>query len=307
MNLVNHEVFVGVDGGGSKTKVMVVDAKGKVISEALGGPSSYRSIGFSQAVETVTKTIQEALNQTTNPLAGIFAGLGDIVGQDDKNRFAASLKQALQVDCPITVENDVYAAFYGALDKNSGVIIILGTGSVAFGIDEDGNTHRSGGYTFKEGDPGSAYDLGKHALSCIGKALDGRITMTPLIRALMETLHVHNRETATVMYETMFDRRRETAQLAQLVTAFADQGDEHAKDICDQAARAAAEMVFAVDRNLRLDNYELGVIGSLGNANTYYKMQFENALRNHHKPWVVHAPKLDPALGAARRAKQVFM
>lgn len=305
--MINHEVFVGVDGGGSKTKVMVVDAKGEIVSEALGGPSSYRSIGFSQAVETVAKTILEALNQTTNSLAGIFAGLGDIVGQDDKVRFAASLKEALQVDCPITVENDVYAAFYGALDRNSGVIIILGTGSVAFGIDETGNTHRSGGYTFKEGDPGSAYDLGKQALSCIGKALDGRITMTPFIRALMEKLHVHDRETATVMYEIMFDRRRETAQLAQLVTAFADQGDEHAMRICNKGAANAAEMVFAVDRNLNLDNHELGVIGSLGNANTYYKIQFENALKHHHRPWVIHAPKVDPALGAARHAKQVFL
>ncbi len=298
-------MYVGIDGGGNKTRVVILDDDKQLLAVREGGPSNVRTVNLKESIDNIQHTLQNALSKVKDksPIKSVFIGLGDISSEDDEALIESELaKLPALKDAKIKAQNNVYSAFTGALEGREGIIVIIGTGSVAFGVNDQKESHRCGGYSFKEGDLGSAYDLGKQALSYLGKALDGRIETTPFIKDLKTSLEVHSFNDAVLLYDDLYLMRAKVARIARLVTKYADLKDPYALQICEEATDELALMVEGVYKHLSLKNLELGVVGSLGNANTIFKMMFDYKVKKIDRNFVIHPALKDPAYGAALKA-----
>ncbi len=301
-------MFFGIDGGGTKTKAMLTDENLNVLAESVSGPSSIRTVPIEESIANITSCLNDCLEEKPDAdIKSVFAGLGDVAGAEDGRMVASHLcKIPALKDATITVKNDVYNAHAGALDGESGIAIIIGTGSVAFGVDEKGMSHRAGGYSYKEGDYSSAYGLGKQALSLIGKAMDNRAPSTPLTDELIEKLNIRSFPDAVKVYDTYHTKRTEVAKLAKIVTKHAANGDTNALGIIDYATDELALMIKAIDRTLNLKNKAIGIIGSLGNADTPLKKSFIKKIKAYNASYRIFKAKKDPVHGSCVLARQAL-
>ena len=291
--------YLGIDGGGTKTAFTVIDDESHVVYEKMAGPSSIDTVDY-----LVTKaTIITALNDIKYPLTGIFAGIGGVISEEDKNEIEDILATSKTLINPkmVKADNDVINALYGSLNGEDGIVIIAGTGSVAYGK-KAGKTFRSGGYGYQEGDLGSAYDLGHKALQHLGKVLDKREKMSMLAQNLMKAIEVY--DTISFTKYVVSSSRTMVASLAKIVTST---NDLVSKRIIIKATKEVALMVKAVFKTLKFDSkVKYSIIGSLGNADGIYK---ENLLKNINKisPNLEYTPKINEAtLGSALVAKSLF-
>jgi len=300
-------MYIGIDGGGTKTKVMLADENLEILFEAESGPSSIRTVAFDMSIHNIQQGIESCLEKHPGvAIEGVFAGLGDVTGEDDGRRVAERLREIKGLEsASITVRNDVYNAHAGALEGEAGIALIIGTGSVAFGVDGHQKSHRAGGYSYKEGDLGSAYGLGSQALSVLGKALDGRVEKSPLIDTLVEHFAIRNFMDMVDMYDEYHTRRTDVARLAKYVTKHAGEGDENAVAIIETATDEMMLMIKAVDQALDLDKKQIGIIGSLGNADTYYRKRLIEKIHDYDKAYTVFEARRDPAYGACVLAKKL--
>ena len=293
-------MIIGVDGGGTKTKVLVTDRRLNPLAEALSGPSSIRTVPFETAIGNILSALETCWETLgPEPVEALFAGLGDVAGEVDGETVIRALRSHPRLkECPMGVQNDVSNAHAGALDGKPGIALIVGTGSVAFGVDESGKTHRSGGYSYKEGDFGSAYGLGKQALSLLGKAWDRRVDPSPLTEALREHFAIGSFMDLVALYDRLHTERTEIASLAPFVTRFAARNDPNAMAILDFSTDEILQMIRAVDRSLSLSNREIGVIGSLGNADTPYRDMLFRKVAAFDSRYAMFPAKKDPVFGS---------
>ncbi|MCY3412245.1 MAG: hypothetical protein INQ03_11480 [Candidatus Heimdallarchaeota archaeon] len=297
--------YLGIDGGGTKTRAVIVDHTGNVMGTGESGPSSIDTVSLDISRENILQSIINTGVNTSTKLSGIFAGLGGVVSETDKKKVINLISSMKICDCigSIHVENDAFAAMYGGLAlANEGISIIIGTGSVAFGINEKGDTWRSGGYGYKEGDPGSSYYLGRQLLKYVAKVLDGRIEPSAMLVEVCQELRISDANTFITKLDELHDDRTQTAQLARYVTKFAT--DPVAKHIIDTATDELALMVYAVYTHLNIKQKKLAIIGSLGNESVFCEV-FTQKIHTIHPEFEVFRAILDPALGSALRALQL--
>ncbi len=295
--------ILGVDGGGTKTKVSLITDLGVYIGSAISGPSSIDTVSSEISLKNIQDGLQQILRENDIEdirISSVFAGLGGISSEEDKslvNSYLHKIKNCTR-ETVIHSENDIYNAFAGGTMGKPSIAIVIGTGSVAFGIDEEENSFRSGGYSYKEGDPGSSYDLGRKTLKTLAKVLDNRYPTSLFIEEVKKELSVHTFSEAVKMFDEFYEDRTLTASLSKLVTLHADMGDIHALKIVEEATDDLALMVQAVNNSINLSNKELAIIGSLGNANTIFKKKFIEKVLKIDKTFIIHESLLDPSIGA---------
>lgn len=298
-------MYIGIDGGGTKTKTMLVDSDMTILHTEETGPSSIRTVPIEESLKNIHGGIDACIQHADGPIEGVFAGLGDVAGEEDSAYMVRRLKEHPDLKTSVIhVKNDVYNAHTGALDGNHGIAVILGTGSVAFGKDKDGNTHRAGGYSYKEGDYGSAYGLGSLALQTLGKAFDNRIDASPFTDALLKHFGITSFFDMVNMYDEYHTKRTDVAKLAPMVTGYAAKGDKNALDIVEKATDEVMLMIKAIDRSLTITNKEVAIIGSLGQSKTVYTKRLYEKIHSYDSEYDVFNAKKDPAYGAALLARQ---
>lgn len=178
--------YLGIDGGGTKTTCAVGD-EAHLLATAASGPSNIVRVGESQARESLLQAVQQACSAsglTPQQIAGTCVG-GSGAGHPE---LAAVVRDILSeiLSSPIDVVGDNQIALEAAFDTGPGVIVIAGTGSIAYGRDQQGRTVRAGGWGFAIGDEGSAQWIGRTAVNLLLRAsdrIDG-IAETSLAKAL---------------------------------------------------------------------------------------------------------------------------
>ncbi len=263
--------FIGVDGGGTKTAFMLADESGKVVAEHTGPTSHYLQCGFDGLTEII-KTGKDALLTE----AGISdpdiefaflgcAGYGDV--QSDCPLVEKSVHDALGA-IPFKVGNDSDNALAGALDGESGINIIAGTGSMASGYNEKtGEILRCGGWHHAIGsDEGSAYWFAWHILKEFTRQSDGRDEKTPLYDAVKNRLEIGEDDSEVitrVVDEWNLDRTK-VASLCTLMPDLYDSGDAHAIRIVGLAAVELSDMASALRRRLGFSEGETVKVSGTG-------------------------------------------
>ena len=164
--------YLGIDGGGTKTTSAVGD-ESKLLASATAGPSNIVRVGEVQARESLHQSVRQACAAAgiTPPQVAHTCVGGSGAARPE---LAAIVRRALAEILPIPIEvvGDMQIALEAAFDTGPGVVVIAGTGSIAYGRDRRGNTARAGGWGFAIGDEGSAHWIGRTAVNAVLRAAD---------------------------------------------------------------------------------------------------------------------------------------
>lgn len=294
-------LFLGIDGGGTKTKVSIINAKKQLVYEGLSGPSSLDTVNH----KTTLRAFQDALipffeKQPNTVFKGVSAGLGGVSKVSDKTQLKniISLIPGVTNKTNITAGSDMENALSSGLFEYEGMVLIVGTGSVAYGKNKKGEIHKAGGLGYKEGDLGSAYDLGLKTIQAASKALDDRYETTAFTKEVIQVLNLKEPNDVIDFMELYRENRTFIASLAPIVTKHADLGDAYAMMICDNAVDELVLAVCAVHRRLQYEHPQLVIVGTLGNETHYFKKTLHKKLIESIPVLEITAPKIDPSLAA---------
>jgi N-acetylglucosamine kinase-like BadF-type ATPase len=299
---MEKKFFLGIDGGGTKTELVLLDESKILVSRAVGTASSIDTVSLSDSIKAVQKTF-DALQKNVR-VSAIFASLGGMTNGLDTQKYADALRSLsfIEDNAIILVQSDVYAALASGKGVLEGMTLILGTGSVCFGIHK-GKTWRAGGFHFKEGDAGSAFDLGFQALKYYSRVLDGRYEISEFSTAIKNHLQIENFPDL-VRYFDGLDRTK-VAQIAPLVTAFAPV-NQYAYKILVDAAEEVRMLVDCVYKHLGFDSTTLSIIGGLGTSKTPYRSLFIQNIKKVSSSIEIIEAMYSPAHATALLAKNAF-
>ena len=248
---------IGVDGGGTGTRVRVADRSGALLAQGLAGPSALGQ-GVEPAWEQIILAIRSAFSACSLSVPHwskcfLAAGLSGTGHQPWRDGFLA-LNPGFAT---VQLESDAYAMLLGAHAGKPGVMVAAGTGSIGEALYEDGTRREVGGWGFPVGDEGSGAWLGLRAMAHTQAAEDGRAIAGPLT----SLVRGHCGGSATSLLEWCADARQfKYAQLAMLVFEAAD-SDPVANALLESAALELARMAHVLDSQQKMP---VAVCGSVG-------------------------------------------
>jgi N-acetylglucosamine kinase-like BadF-type ATPase len=243
------KTFLGVDGGGTKTRFLLIDETGRVLAAHLEGPAYYLEIGLDELRRMLAHGIGHTLAQAQvreADLTHAFLGL-PAYGEDSK--LLPALDAAPAHALPhgrYHCDNDMVCGWAGALAGADGINIVSGTGSIAYG-EFAGHKARAGGWGELFSDEGSSYWLAREGLRLFSRMSDGRMPRGPLYEHVRRHFSLdRDLDLCAAIYGQDIVQRSHFAQLARLLTAAATDGDRAALGLFERAAQELAEMVDAV-------------------------------------------------------------
>lgn len=292
--------YLGIDGGGTKTKAIVIDENNKIIFTGLSEASALDSVGLDKSLKAINNALK-ALDKKIK-FKSVFIGLGGIQSDDDGLLYINHKLKIKGVDknTAFYAKNDSYNALASSLVFDEGIALISGTGMNCFGVDKDGNYHFAGGLGYREGDLGSAYSLGFLGMKSLARAIDGRIEYTPYHKELAEKMNIKDSVDIKNFFVKAVNMRTEIAQLALITSKHALDGNIYAKEISELAASELVLCVKAVLSRINLTTKNLTIIGGLGSNPSYFRDCLIQGLKKLDKDLNILDAVVDPAEGAAR-------
>jgi N-acetylglucosamine kinase-like BadF-type ATPase len=174
--------YLGFDGGGTKTDCFLVDAENKVLAHATAGPSNPIRAGYAKAWFTLSDAadlVLERCHLKSSDILGICAGIGGAGRDVVARRIAVFLERGFP-EAAVLVTTDLDITLQAAVGDGEGVILVVGTGSAAYGRDAEGHIARAGGRGPWFSDEGSGFDIGRRALAAVVRAEEKRGPSTAL-------------------------------------------------------------------------------------------------------------------------------
>ncbi len=238
---------LGIDAGGTKTVGLLADEHGAILAEKRGPGANLQTHGELE-VEKVFDDIMEALGHEQR-ISAVGLGIAGVDRPHDEAVIRGILRRLGHRETARVV-NDAAIALVAGAPGRVGIVILAGTGSIAYGCDRSGRTARAGGYGFLLADEGSGYWLGHEALRATVRACDGRGPETLLRAIVFEELAIGSvAELVPRVYEKGLPKHK-IAGLAPIVQKAADQGDRVARDLLAEAAHELSLAARSVARQL---------------------------------------------------------
>lgn len=233
--------FIGIDGGGTKTDLALVDEHGALLSRQRGETCNQSVVGFDAAVAVLSALIDHALDEADldRPVSAGWIGMAGADRPEDRSRFAKALRSRCE---ELRITNDAELVLSGTPD-GTGIALIAGTGSIAFARNERGASHRSGGWGHIIGDEGSAYRVAVEGLRAVAAEADGR---GPVTRLTADMLAWWRADRAALLIPRIYDphvKKADIAASAPVVVAAAEAGDAVATEILQRAGQELATLV----------------------------------------------------------------
>ncbi|WP_425956082.1 N-acetylglucosamine kinase [Xylanimonas sp. McL0601] len=305
-------MFLGVDGGGTKTALCLVTRDGRVAA-SVQAPSCYY-LGSSEGITLVERVLRDGITElcaragitvdeitygfvalpsygeVESDVAALDTAPGSVLGHD---RYACG--------------NDMVAGWAGSLGAADGVNVVSGTGSMSYG-ERAGSGVRVGGWGNLLGDEGSAHWIGLRGLQAFTQMSDGRLPRGALAEAMMT--HIPLADDLDVIAVTMLrwqGDRRKIASLSRVVSDAAEQGDEQAQAILAEASVELVRLVETARRRLGFDDAEVVQVSHSGGvfSSPRVKAEFTRLLMAEHPSYVFRTPLFTPVVGAALYAARI--
>ena len=300
-------MFLGVDGGGTKTAFCLMDPGGRVVAEARTASVYYLSDGL-QIVEPLLRQgigeVCEAGGVRIRDIAYAFFGLpayGEISADVPVlDAVPARILGTRNYRCG----NDMICGWAGSLGAIDGINVVAGTGSIAYG-EHDGRQWRGGGWSELFGDEGSGYWVAIQGLNAFSRMVDGRLAAGPLVEEMRRALGLAaDFDAIDVVVNRWHGDRGRIASLSKVVVQAADAGDVIATGVLREAGRELALLVDVGRVALGFDaaqrvpvSYSGGMFGSAPVLSS-----FRDALSLEYD---LRAPLLEPHIGAALYAARL--
>ncbi len=299
-------LFLGVDGGGTKTFAVIIDEGENVIAEGLSAASNPVRVGIETAVTNISEAVSIACDKINQNPANIIAatlGLAGVRREDLRLRIRERISRNLKIRS-IEVITDAEIALYGAVKEKPGLVVIAGTGSICLGKNGNGEKVSAGGWGPLAGDEGGGAGIAREALHAIAKASDNRGKSTILTEKAMTYFRAGKPDDLVLaIYAPQIDNLK-IAGFAKYVVKAAKEGDRVALKIMENAGRELGIAANAVIRNLKLENEEFPIakVGSVFKSKKIItKPLMETINKVASKAYLIN-PLLPPAVAAAHLA-----
>jgi N-acetylglucosamine kinase len=296
-------LVLGIDAGGTKTVCLLSDEEGHVLGQARGPGANLQSAGELEVEKVLYHVMETALGSHETRPAAICLGVAGV----DREEDAAIVRAIMRRLCPgsrLLVVNDALIALVAGAGTAPGIVVIAGTGSIAYGRNAEGAAARSGGWGHVIGDEGSGYWIGRRAIMAVVRAADGRGPRTELTEGVLAHFGVGD---AAGLVHVVYDRdapRKNVATVGPVVQRARDAGDAVAAQILERAAEelslAAGSVAARLD--MRGDEFPFVLAGGAFRAVPWVVEELRRRLIEVAPRCQVQLLEEEPAVGAVRLA-----
>lgn len=307
---MSTDLYIGVDGGQSGTRAVLATETGQVLATGTGPACDHITgeHGYTRNAAAIQGAVKDALakaQREAGDVASIGMGLTSAPREINARPIFERIVREVVDPRHIWVDHDAATNLAGASAGQPGVVVIAGSGSIAYGLNAEGAEGRAGGLGYLMGDEGSAWWIGITALRAAAAAADGRGPDTALLPFVLDHFglptirHLHG-----VLYAPSFERTMVsglTVHVARLAGT-----DGVARTIMSMAGEKLASMTVAAVRQIHapgepVDIYPTGGVFRAGDLVTG---PFKQTLREQWPSVSVREPALEPVFGALIRAYQ---
>ncbi|OFW01026.1 MAG: hypothetical protein A3I61_12750 [Acidobacteria bacterium RIFCSPLOWO2_02_FULL_68_18] len=294
---------LGIDAGGTKTVCLLADGNGRVLAEARGGGANLQSVGELEVEKVLFGVMEGALARHDVQLDAICLGIAGVDRPADAGAVRAIMRR-IGFKSQTLVVNDALVALVAGAGDDPGVVVVAGTGSIAYGRNAARQAARAGGWGYLLGDEGGGVWIGRSALAAVVRQFDGRGPETELTGMVLEHLGL---STPTEIVHAIYYRdvhRQAIAGLAALVQQATDAGDAVAAEILARAgtelASAAASVITRL--GLRGDAFPTILAGGMFRGIPWLTRDVHARLSEVAPRSTVRLLDVEPAVGAVRMA-----
>ena len=304
------QLFLGIDGGGTKTHAVLLDYKGDFVGEGFSGASNPLRVGIEMAVTNIFHAAEsacDAANRILDDVVAVQCGLAGVRREDLRRTIRHRISESFRIKA-VEVVTDAEIALYGVTLGKAGLVIIAGTGSICLGKNDNGLTAMAGGWGPLAGDEGGGAGIARRALQAIAKASDGRGESTKLSRYASEYFRTSTPDDLIVAIYSPKTDNAKIAGFAQFVVETAQEGDEIAVDILKDAGSELGLAASAVIKKLKLNRRKIpiGCVGSIFKAGSIFTDSIIETVHQTAPNAFLTEPKFYPAHAAARMAFEKF-
>jgi N-acetylglucosamine kinase-like BadF-type ATPase len=296
---------LGLDAGGTKTVCLLADGEGTILSMARRGGANLQAAGELEVEKVLHDVMEDALTGTDVAPAAICLGIAGVDRPDDAAVVRAIMRR-IGYKARVLVVNDALVALEAGAPGEPGVVIISGTGSIAYGRNAAGYAARSGGWGYVLGDEGSGYWIGRAALRAVLREADQRGPRTALTPMLLDHFGVSQ---AQGLIHEVYHTNLKPSAIGALATcvqnAFAE-GDAVAVGILHSAARELEAAASSVARRLELvgEPFPFILAGGIFRAVPWLEQELSRRLPVTAPNSRTHLLSREPAEGAVALALQ---
>lgn len=307
---------LGIDGGGTKTTGMIVDEEGTICAEATVGASNPNSVGKEDLISLFTDLITTLENEhaaSFKQLTHVFAGISGAGHGTAQQQILDVLQKVLPTSLPIKIDNDAIIALYSGTLGLPGIVQIAGTGSITYGVNEEGHRGRIGGWGHLVGEKGSGYAIGHAGLQAAFSAHDGLEKPTQLHHDIRDYFNVATLSDAIPKIYQVKNPKETIASLSRVVMVAADKGDVIAQEIIHQNGTFIGKSIVALTKKLfpytpQDETIPVVLVGGLFNRLDLFQHSIEEVIDHEKRQIKLVIPHLSPAGGsvvAALRAEGI--
>ena len=278
-------MYIGIDGGGTKTKMVSYDEQGQIIKELLLPTIHVLTQPKDKCIEILKNGINELDPQGISKIGIGMAGYG-------QNK---QLRQEIEDICfqafkprPYIIESDIRIALRGALDDQDGIVVIAGTGSIALSL-HNGNIKRCGGWGSQLGDQASAYWISQKMLEIYCQEADGRMPHTKLYDLVKRECHLTN-DYDLITYVNGLNRTQ-IASLAYINLLAAKENDPHALNIYQEAVQELYNLIHHLSKDFNTPVKVSYIGGVFQYAGEYILPSLEAMLEDQCMISPIHPPE----------------
>lgn len=303
---MKHHLIVGVDGGGSKTKVIVADGRGKELASLTGAGSAIRPGEALHSAEVIGALVRDTLataEREDRPRTLVVGVAGAGREKERKQLLRALEGEALADEVIVVTDGEI--ALEDSFGDGAGILLVSGTGSIAYGRGPTGTMLRCGGWGPNCGDEGSGAWIGRRALSVLTASHDGREPETRLVGAVLTALELEDVEDLIAWSASATPK--DLAALAVPVVALAAERDLRANSICTIAAEELVLHVRTLARQLFVDEraaVPVALAGGMLTRGSFLRRLVEHRLKSAVPGAHLHGDEVVPARGAVKLAKK---
>lgn len=294
---------LGIDAGGSKTVALLADADGQILNEGRAGAANLQTEGELEVEKILHTVIDEAIEGHDVTLSAVCLGIAGVDREDDA-RIIRAIMRRLGHRSNTLIVNDALIALVAGAGPSPGVVVIAGTGSIAYGVNQHGIAARAGGWGPTLGDEGSGYWVGRRALAAVMRDADRRGPRTDLTPLVLRHFSLPNPQALVPEIYHQPQGRRAIASLAAVVDHARAEGDPVAIDIMTRAADelglAAASVINQLE--MRGDQFPILLAGGMLRESPWLAAEVRRRMAEVAPRSTVAPLTEEPAIGAVRLA-----
>ena len=294
-------LFIGVDGGGTKTVGVLADEKGKILRKIKVGPSNPNKIGFEKAILNLRKLISKLSKGKENKIKVAFLGLAGGLERNKEKREKIQKELQKFFKFKILVDGDQKIAFFAGTNEKDGVVVIAGTGAIAMGWKREKEAI-AGGWDWLIGDQGSGFWVGRKVLEEIAKSIDGRGEKIKIKKVVFKKFKIKKEKD---VYEKFYceDFVEKVASISKIVDWLSRKGDKFSKKILLEAARELFKMAISVIKklNFKKEKFPLVLVGGMFKSKIFCQ-EFKRLIKKVAPRAKFIFLKREPVIGAVKLA-----